>query len=724
MNIELTEKYRKELLDKLIMICKSNLNSVDEDMISRAFKLSFEAHKNDFRSSGEPYFLHPYEVAIIVASEMPLDDISVVVALLHDVVEDTEFSLEFIVNEFSQEVADIVDGVTKISGVFTGQDLTQAENYRKLLLSMIKDIRVILVKFADRLHNMRTLEFVPQQKQRRVAKETKEIYAPFANRFGLGKIKWELEDLSFKYLNRKEYEQIAKQIKSKRKERESYIKKFVAPLEHKLKEHGLKFEMSGRAKHIYSIFKKLLKLNTTIDNIYDLLAIRIIIESNDPNECYYVLGVVNQIYHPIDRFKDYISIPKKNNYQSIHNTVIGPDGKHVEIQIRTRTMHEIAEKGVAAHWKYKESFNQTDSEMEDWVNWVRDIFNNVEKTDAPKELISSFKLNLYQDELYAFTPKGDLKRLPKNSTPVDFAFEIHSKVGYNCIGAKVNGKIVPLNTELHSGDQVDIITSKNQKPNKNWLQFVQTHKAKTNIRKYLNQEEDRVILAGKDIWEKKLKKLKKIFQQEEFDKIVRKQKFDNHSQFYAAIAHNKLDLDEIVSPPEKIEEKVSEELEFDDFAKIARGSNKGILVDNEYRGIEHNFARCCGPIPGDPIVGFITIGEGIKIHRRDCKNLIHMVKSEEHKLVPVKWATDKGASFVAGIIINGGDRPGLLTHISDSITNYKNTNIKAMNISSKGSVFTGTVAVFVDDLEHLNHLIARLKKNKDIYSVERFIAPS
>lgn len=718
--IELTEKYRKELLNDLLGICKSHLNDVDEDLITRAFKLSYEAHKNDYRASGEPYFLHPYEVAIIVAKEMPLDDISVVVALLHDVVEDTEFSRDFIANEFSTEIADIVDGVTKISGVFTGQDLTQAENYRKLLLSMIKDIRVILVKFADRLHNMRTLEFVPQQKQRRISKETMEIYAPFANRFGLGQIKWELEDLSFKYLNHFEYEKIAHQIKSKRREREAYIKKFVAPLQEKLDEFGFDFEISGRAKHIYSIYKKLIKQNTTIDKLYDLFAIRIILESNDTNDCYYVLGVVNQQYNPIDRFKDYVSIPKKNNYQSIHNTVIGPEGKHVEVQIRTRKMHEIAEKGVAAHWKYKESFNQTDAEMEEWVNWVRDIFKNVERTEAPKELLTSFKLNLYQDEIYAFTPKGDLIRLPKNATPVDFAFEIHSKVGHNCIGAKVNGKIVPLSTVLHSGDQVDIITSKNQKPNKNWLQFVQTHKAKTNIRKFLNQEEEKVVLAGKEIFQKKLKKAKKVIPQDEFSKIVRKLKFDNYSQFYAAIAHNKIDIDDIINPPEKADEKVAEELEFDNFVNLARSSNKGIIVDKEYSGIEHNFAKCCNPIPGDPIVGFITIGEGIKIHRKDCNNLIHMVKTGEHKLVVVNWSKDKGSSFVAGINIRGEDKPGLLNYISNSITTYQNTNIKSINISSHDSLFTGTVAVYVRDLQHLNRLIERLKNNKDIYSVERF----
>lgn len=721
---ELTEKNREELLVKLLSVCKKNLTEVDEDMISRAFKLSFEAHKNDLRASGESYFIHPYQVAIIVASEMPLDDISVVVALLHDVVEDTDFSLEFIAKEFSPEVAEIVDGVTKISGVFTGQDITQAENYRKLLLSMIKDLRVILVKFADRLHNMRTLQFVPQQKQRRIAKETLDIYAPFANRFGLGQVKWELEDLAFKYLNHKEYEQIAKQINSKRKEREAYIKKFIAPIEKKIKDHGLKYEMTGRAKHIYSIHKKLIKLNTTIDKLYDLLAIRIIIESNDPNECYYVLGVTNHFYNPIDRFKDYISIPKKNNYQSIHNTVIGPDGKTVEIQIRTRKMHEVAEKGVAAHWKYKENFAQTDTEMEEWVNWVRDIFTNVEKNEAPKELISSFKLNLYQDEIYAFTPKGDLKRLPKNSTPVDFAFEIHSKVGHNCIGAKVNGKIVPLNTVLRSGDQVDIITSKNQKPNKNWLQFVQTHKAKANIRKYLNQEEDKIILSGKDIWEKKLKKLKKSYKQEEFTKMIRKLRFDNHKQFYAAIAHNHLDLDEIINPPVKKEEELPESQKYEEFAENARKSGRGIIVDNEYRGIEHNFAKCCNPIPGDLIVGYITIGEGIKVHRRNCNNLMNMVKNGEHKLVPVEWSTDKGASFVAGIKIRGDNKTGLLDIISHSISNYKSTNIKSINIASEDSIFHGTIAVLVDDLEHLNRLMERLKRNKYIFSVERFDATS
>ena len=493
----ITQQKNKKLLDDLLSACKMNLPSVNEELVTKAMKLAYEAHKNDFRASGELYFYHPYNVAMIVAKEIPLDDISVISALLHDIVEDTEIGLDFVEKEFGKEVAEIVNGVTKIGGVFKGQEITQAENYRKMLLSMVNDVRVILVKFADRIHNMRTLEFVPPQKQRRIARETLEIYAPFANRFGLGKIKWELEDLAFKYLNKEAYNEIARKINNKRKERESYINKFIGPIAEKLLVHKLNFEIGGRPKHLYSIYKKMIKLNTTFENIYDLFAIRIILESDDPNECYYVLGVINQLYKPIhDRFKDYISIPKKNNYQSIHNTVIGPEGKLVEIQIRTRMMHEIAEKGVAAHWKYKENLATADRDLEDWVNWIRDVFENVNKYEATKEILASFKLNLYQDEIYIFSPKGDLKRLPIDSTPVDFAYEIHSRVGFNCIGAKVNGKIVPLDTKLNSGDQVEIITSKNQHPNKGWLKFVKTHKAKQNIRKYLNKEEVAMLLVG------------------------------------------------------------------------------------------------------------------------------------------------------------------------------------------------------------------------------------
>ncbi len=712
-------KYRK-MFNALIEECKKNLIDVNEALIEKSFNLSFEAHKNNHRASGEPYFNHPYEVAMIVAREIPLDDISVVAALLHDVVEDTEYDIEFIEKEFGKEVADIVNGVTKISGVFRGQEIIQAENYRKLLLSMIKDVRVILVKFADRLHNMRTLEFVSPQKQRRIAKETFEIYAPFANRFGLGRVKWELEDLAFKYLNRQAYEEIAKKIKDKRKEREAFISKLRKPIEQRLKEHGLKFEIGGRPKHLYSIYRKMIKQNTTFEGIYDLLAIRIILENNDPNECYYVLGIVNQLYKPIsDRFKDYISIPKKNNYQSIHTTVVGPEGKLVEIQIRTRKMHEIAERGVAAHWKYKEGQYGADNDLEEWVNWVRDIFENVNRDEATHEILASFKLNLYQDEIYVFTPKGDLKRLSINSTPVDFAFEIHSRVGYHCIGAKVNGKIVPLNSILHSGDRVEILTSKNQKPNPSWLEFVHTHKAKANIRKFIKKEDERTVEIGRNIWEKKVKKLKLSFNNSDINKLTRKLKFENPSQFYKAIALEQIQLDEILNPKE-VEEKKENDIKFEDFAKVARKAAGGILVEGEHKGIVYNFAKCCNPIPGDAVVGYITIGEGIKIHRKNCVNLINMVKKNEDRLVPVEWPNTEGSFFVAGIKVRGEDKPGILQALSNSITNYNSTNIKSVNISSKDSLFQGTVTVYVKNLEHLNHLIDRLKKTSGIYSAERF----
>ena len=446
------------------------------------------------------------------------------------------------------------------------------------------------------------------------------------------------------------------------------------------------------------------------------------LESEDPHDCYYNIGIINQLYTPIpDRFKDYISVTKKNNYQSIHNTVVSPEGRLVEIQIRTRKMHEIAEQGVAAHWKYKENLVSTDDDLEDWVNWIRDVFENASKDEASQEILASFKLNLYQDEIYVFTPKGDLKRLPKDSTPVDFAFDIHSKVGYTCIGAKVNGKIVPLDTKLLSGDQVDIITSKNQYPSKGWLHFVQTHKAKANIRRFLNKEEEKLVEAGREIWEKKLKKYKLSFNSEEINKLIRKLKYLNQGTFFADIARDKVNLDTTLNPIEEIEEK-SNELEFDDFVNIARTSAGNVLVEGEYKFIEHTFAKCCNPIPGDPIVGFITIGSGIKIHRRDCKNLHNMIKSGDSKLVPVNWPRSQDSKFVAGIAIRGEDKQGVLNDISNNVSSYKNTNIKSININAVESMFEGAITVYVEGLEHLNRLIERLKKIPGVYSVNRFDA--
>lgn len=714
-------KYQK-MLDNMVNICKKNIASVDIALLSKAFELSLEAHKNDLRASGEPYFTHPYEVGMIVAEEFPLDDITIVSALLHDVVEDTEYTLEFMSREFGKEVAEIVDGVTKISGIFRGHEITKAENYRKLLLSMVKDVRVILVKFADRLHNMRTLEFVNPDKQRRIAQETLEIYAPFAHRFGLGRVKWELEDLAFKYLNREAYEELARKLKAKRKDRESYIKKFSEPIIKKLDETNLKMELSGRAKHLYSIYRKMVRRNKPFEEIYDLFAIRIILDTGNRNDCYTTLGIVNQIYLPVpDRFKDYISIPKTNNYQSIHTTVVGPEGRLVEIQIRTRQMHEVAERGVAAHWKYKENKQATESELEAWVNWIRDIFENASKDDQRKELMESFKLNLYQDEIYVFTPKGDLRRLPVGSTPVDFAFDIHSKVGFHCIGAKVDGKIVPLDTQLHSGDQVEIISSKNQHPNKNWIKFVKTHKAKNEIRKWLNKEEQTVIEKGIDIWEKKIKKLKLSFTPDDVLKIAHSNKFDNSRQFYKALAQGTMNIDEVLTANTiKDEKEFVKDIEFQKFANSARSDIGGILVDGKKSGIMYTYAKCCNPIPGDPVIGYITVGEGIKIHRKSCVNLIALSSSDSSKLVSVQWPASEGSVFVAGITIKGKDRPGILNDISHSIVSYQNTNIKSININTSDSTFEGSVTLYVSNLEHLNRMIERLKKVSGVFSVERF----
>lgn len=714
----------KKMLDELLDACRKNLPSLNEELVAKSFDISYEAHKNDIRASGEMYFTHPYEVAMIIAKEIPLDDVSVMAALLHDVVEDTDFGLEFLEKQFSKEVAEIVNGVTKISGVFKGQEITQAENYRKLLLSMVKDVRVILVKFADRLHNMRTLDFVNADKQRRIAQETLEIYAPFANRFGLGQIKWELEDLAFKALNKEAYEELAKKIKSKRREREAYINKFKLPIVQKLEEMNLKFEINGRPKHLYSIYRKMVQRNKPFEEIYDLFAVRIILKSDNLIDCYSTLGIVNQVYLPIpDRFKDYVSIPKTNSYQSIHTTVVGPDGRPVEVQIRTQKMHEIAERGVAAHWRYKENKSVSDKDLENWVNWIRDVFENVAREDGRKDLIDSFKLNLYQDEIYVFTPKGDLRRLPLNATPIDFAFEIHSKVGYHCIGAKVNGKIVPLDTVLHSGDQVEIITSKNQHPNKNWIKFVVTHKAKQTIRKWLNKEEEEIVNSGKEVWEKKIKKLKLFFNQQELARISLANKFENARQFFIGISQGKVNIDEVLTNVKEREKKEKgSTLQFKDFAENVRSDIGGILVDGKSTGILYSYAKCCNPIPGDPVIGFITIGEGIKIHRKTCVNLLRMSQQESTKLVPVQWPETEGSLFVAGLSVLGNDSPGILNEISHSIVSYKNTNIKSININTHDSNFEGSVTLYVQNIDHLNRIAERLRKIKSVHSVERFEA--
>lgn len=719
----------KNKLDDLLSVCRKNLRAVDEDLITRAFTLSLNAHKNDLRASGEPYFYHPYEVAMIVAKEIPLDDVSVASALLHDVVEDTTFDLKDIRAEFGGTVADIVDGATKITDIFRSHEVTQAESYRKLLLSMVNDVRVMLIKFADRLHNMRTLEYLPPEKQQRLARETLDIYAPFAHRFGLAKVKWELEDLSFKFLHRPEYDQIARQLKSRRREREHYIKKFVGPIEKRLDEEGVSFELEGRPKHLFSIYNKMVHRSKPLDEIYDLFAVRFILDTKDNNDCFLVYGVISEMNKPIpERFKDYISIPKKNGYQSIHTTVVGPGGKLVEVQIRTRAMHEIAEKGVAAHWMYKESKGSVDKELEQWVSWVREIFEQ-KNEDTPKELLESFKLNLYQDEIYVFTPKGDLRILPRNATPVDFAFEIHSNVGFHCIGAKVNGRIVPLNTLLRSGDQLEIITSKNQNPNPDWDKFVVTHKARAHIRRWIHEEERKRADVGKDIWDKKLKRHKLHISEDDLLKVIHNARVENLQKFYIEIAEDRLDPDifiedMIVRPKTATEDGAKAEDEtgslFRKFITSARELTSGISLLGTTDNFLHQYAKCCNPIPGDEIVGFVTIGEGIKVHRKDCKNVISKRMAESERIVDVSWPLANAADFIVAIRVYGKDRSGLLSDVTHAISSYQNTNIRSVNIDSRASLFEGQIILFVKNTEHLSRVVDKIRRVPGILEVERF----
>lgn len=720
------DEFYADKLNDLLAACRKNLRYLDEELVIRAFRLCYEAHKNDRRASGEPYFVHPFEVSMIVAQEIPLDDISIVAALLHDVVEDTAYKLEEIREEFGLEVAEIVDGATKITDIFKSREITQAESYRKLLLSMVNDVRVMLVKFADRLHNMRTIEYLPPERQLRMAKETLDIYAPFAHRFGLGKIKWEMEDLAFKVLNRESFTDIKRSLAEKRIERETYIANFVDPIDQALREQGFKFEIVGRPKHIFSIYNKMIRQGKTLDEVYDLFAVRVILDTQNDNDCFAVFGLVSSIYTPVpERFKNYISVPKKNGYQSIHTTVIGPSGRMVEVQIRTRSMHEIAEKGVAAHWKYKEHIAQNDPELEEWVTWVRDVFEQ-HGEDAPSALLESFKLNLYQDEIYVFTPKGELRILPKGATAVDFAFDIHSQIGLKTIGAKVNGRIVPLHTKLQSGDQVEIITSKNQSPTADWDKFVVTHKARQQVRKFLNDEQRAKMQVGKELLQKRLQKAKLHVNDDTLSKFATTTTYATPAKLYYALGAAEAELEEYfvklrdwVKPgsSDKREEQPKEVT----YLEKSR-NDTGILIEGKRDNLLYSYAKCCNPVPGDDVIGIVTIGKGVKIHRAGCKNIQKMqTDNREERLIDVSWpSTDEGADYLVGIRVFGEDRPGMLSDLTHVISTYNNTNIRSVNIDSRDAMFDGKMTVFVKNTYHLARLMEKLRRVRGVTSVERF----
>lgn len=716
---------------------KKKLPRFNATLVERAFRFCVDAHINDVRATGEPYYTHPLNVALIVIQEIPLDDVSVMAALLHDVVEDTSYSLADIEAEFGAEVANIVDGATKISGVFASREITEAENYRKLLLSLVSDVRVILVKFADRLHNMRTIEGLSPERQQRMARETMELYAPFAHRFGLGNIKWELEDLAFKVLNKEAYDDIKLQLNSTREDREHFIESFSAPITERLNAEGLKFEINGRPKHLYSIYKKMVTQGKTLDELYDLFAVRIILDSNDDNSCFLAYGIVSAIYRPVpERFKNYISMPKKNGYRSLHTTVIAPGGKRVEVQIRTRAMHDFAERGVAAHFRYKAQKGATaswidDKDLEEWASWVRDIFENAGE-DAAQQIHESFKLNLYQDEIYVFTPNGDLRILPKGATPIDFAFDIHSQVGARCIGAKVNGRIVPLDHKLETGDQVEILTSRNQRPNKDWIRIAETHKARTHIRRILNEDRRQTVQAGKELWEKRAKKLDITLNDDELERIVTQLKFDSRTDFFFAIGSDALTSEaagtmvlEKLQPFSQAPEPRAELLDFSTFSKTARDNSGGIYLvgEDSPRGqIQFSYARCCNPVPGDEVVGIVTIGNGIKVHRSSCHNISDIQEKLKPRMVALQWSPTLRGEFLAAVKITGDDRPGMLNDITSAVMSIQNTNIRGVNIDAFDRLFEGILTVYVTDTNHLHRIFDKLYRIKGVQSVERFEA--
>jgi len=733
--------FYKKKLDDLLYHTKKNLPAglSNEKLITQAFKFAYEAHKNAKRASGEPFFSHPYEVAIILAQEIPLDAVSIASALLHDVVEDTPFTLTDIRAEFGPEIADIVNGATKIEGMFENYEMKQVESYKKMLLSMTSDIRVILIKFADRLHNLRTLEFLSNERQMRLAQETLEIYAPLANRFGLSSVKTELEDMSFKYLNRSAYDEIAKKLQSKKREREKIIKKFIEPLKDRLNEDGYKFEVYGRAKHLYSIYKKIVGRNKSFEELFDLFAIRIVLDTESKNDCFSVYGICSEIYIPVpERFKDYISLPKQNGYQSIHTTLISKEGKMFEVQIRTKEMNEVAEKGIAAHWKYKENNNINDKKLEEWMKAVRDSIENSSKDETSSQVMESFKLNLYQDEIYCFTPKGELKILPAGATAIDFAFDIHTQVGMKCIGAKVNGKIVTLDTLLNSGDQIEILTSKNQNPKIDWEKFAVTHKAKADIRKFFNTERRNLIQKGKELWEKKVKKLKVKLSDEDLSKVVHKFKYKDTGNFFHAISIDEskiniildflsdkskiVSLDQRTSAPEI--EKDSEADNFDKYVDEARNSTNGIFIGNgtsqNIKGIKYEYAKCCNPIPGDEVIGFISQEKGIRIHRKTCKNILNLFLKEPERIIQINWNEADSGEFTGGVKIIGEDRPGILNEITKTISKNFNTNIKSVDIKTKSSMFEGTLILSIQNLRQLNQIIDKITHQEGVFSVTRF----
>lgn len=690
----------------------------DLDLIDRAFEFSARAHRGQYRVSGDPFITHCVEVALILA-DLNLDSVTVACGLIHDVVEDTPTTLEEVREAFGDEMATIVDGLTKIAGLaFRSLAEKQAENYRKLILSLAKDVRIMVIKFADRLHNMRTIEHLPEDNQRRTARETLDIYAPLAHRLGMARISWELEDLAFKVLEPEAYRGLVRKVARKRKERESMIEAIKRPLSEELKKAGIEAEITGRPKHLYSIQRKMVNGNKSFDEIYDLMAVRVLVDTE--RDCYHTLGNIHTLWTPLqDRFKDYIATPKSNMYQSLHTTVFGPKGQLYEVQIRTWAMQRTAEYGIAAHWKYKEEVEE-ETELESKLEWLRHVLEWQRDMTDPREFMEYLRIDLFRDEIFVFTPKGDVHQLPGGSTPIDFAFSVHTEIGLHCAGAQVNGRMVPLSRPLRSGETVEILTSSNQRPSRDWLAFVKTSRARSAIRRWLREQElaDSTAL-GKEILAKELKRNRQRRpSDEEILAVAQRLNLRSAEQLFAALGRGDLSVGRVWASLFPGTDRSPREAPsaFERLVERVKGSSRAVRIQG-LSNLMVKYSQCCQPVPGDEVVGYVTRGRGISIHRRDCPNLLRLDSSPERR-VEIDWKGAGGEQFMVRLVVRGTDRQGLFADLAGSVSGTS-TNIRSANLSATDGGMEGIFVVEVDGLAHLTKVMEAMKRVKGILSVER-----
>jgi GTP diphosphokinase / guanosine-3',5'-bis(diphosphate) 3'-diphosphatase len=727
------EQERKEIVRQyraLLRVLKPKLKPGDKELLRRSFEMSVDAHKTMRRKSGEPYIFHPLAVSRICVEEIGLGVRSTICSLLHDTVEDTDVTLEDVEREFGSEIARIIDGLTKISHVVDNNSSQQAENFKKILLTLTDDPRVILIKLADRLHNMRTLDSMKREKQLKVSSETVYVYAPLAHRMGLYSVKTEMEDLSMKYLEPDIYKEIARKLTETKRERSRYINEFIKPIREKMDRAGFEYEIYGRPKSIHSIWNKMKKKGVEFEEVYDLFAIRIIVDApleREKEDCWKVYSFITDMYTPSpERLRDWLSNPKSNGYEALHTTVMGPQGKWVEIQIRSRRMNEIAEKGLAAHWKYKEGGHDEDR-FDKWFSQIREALGNHDISSI--DFLQDFKTSFLAEEIYVYTPKGDVKMLPIGSSALDFAFSIHSAIGSKCIGAKVNHKLVPIGHKLRSGDQIEIITSNKQKPSEDWLNLVVTAKAKNKIKDALKEVKRKVADEGKYTLQRKLEGIGASYTPHNIDELVIFYKLQSHLDLFYRIAIKSIDLKELkefhvmgdrLEPPKMLKPEPEHKPEHDIIKVLPRKDAELIIFGESGDKIMYNLANCCKPIPGDDVFGFVSTGKGLVIHRTNCPNAARLMANFGHRVVKTKWAKNKEISFLTGLKITGIDDVGVIHKITNLISGELKININAITVEALDGVFHGNIRLFVHDKEELEMLFVSLKQLPGIHSVERY----